>query len=285
MCRCSSSGSMTTPSRIYQNVSYAELQTFAEHNPNRRHMLEPIEIRTSTQETTLDSIYLPGYSSFNLNPAGILGVLACLDDPSYYLLAPIHARVQQIIERSTALQQQTDHLKNTSIARKRKKMHDLIAASYHGSKMEDKDYIELYHGVSVMCSLQFLLIKEAVQDHLADGIQYASALKGDILFSTPPSTWRKETPTYVVDVRGRWVAIPSELSAAPLSTFLSTWLTSMEQHGWVIQWPVIDATKVKLVEQLSLLPSWKETDKKLSKDTLSARLSRLQTMDTFASWT
>uniref|UniRef100_A0A6C0HKT0 Uncharacterized protein n=1 Tax=viral metagenome TaxID=1070528 RepID=A0A6C0HKT0_9ZZZZ len=275
---------MTTPSKVYQNVSYQELIGFAEQNPNRRRSLEPIEIRSLLQETSLDALFLTGYSSFNLNPAGVLSVMSCISDPNYYALAPVHARLEQRIQLSTSLQEKTDTLKNTSLARKRKKLHDLIAAAYNGSRMEEKDYLDLYHGLSIMCHTHFILMKETVQDTIQDGTLQESSLKGEILFSSNPSGWSSDEPVWLADYRGRWVAVPSEMGAESLVDLLPTWLTTMEQRGWVIQWPEVDATKTELVERLSVLPTWKETDRKLTKDILSARLGRAQTIQRFVQW-
>jgi hypothetical protein len=276
---------MTTPAKKYQNVSYKELLSFSEHNPNRHRVLESIEIPTSISDTSLDSLHLKGYTSIDLNPAGILSVFACISDPTYYSLSPQHTRTEQLIELSTKLQQETDGLKNTSLMRKRKKLHDLIAATYNGSRMEDKDYMDLYHGLSIMRQTQFILLKETVQDSIEEGIQQQSSLKGEILFSSNPITWKRDHPVWIADYRGRWVAVPTDMKAAPLLTFLPTWLATIEQHGWIIQWPEPDLPKTELVEQLSVLPTWKETDRKLTKDVLSVRLGKAQTVQLFTSWT
>jgi hypothetical protein len=58
----------------------------------------------------------------------------------------------------------------------------------------------------------------------------------------------------------------------------------MEQTGWIIQWPESDLTKKELVERLSILPTWKETDQKLVKDVLSVRLGRAMVIQTFSKW-
>jgi len=61
---------MTTPIKKYQNVSYAELMTFASQNPNRTRTLDPIEIHIpkNKEETTLDKLGLKGYVISNMNP-------------------------------------------------------------------------------------------------------------------------------------------------------------------------------------------------------------------------
>jgi len=285
---------MTTPRKQYQNVSFGELLAFSKQNPNRHRMLESIEIHVTATDPSLDSFYLPGYTSFNVNPAGIINILSCISDPQFYSLALANARMQQLIEYSTKLQQQTDDLKNTSLARKRKKIHDLIAVSYNGGTFQEKDYLDLYHGLSLMTKQHFILLKEAVQDHIEDPLserrgmdheaKCESSHKGEIVFSSDPTTWKHDHTLWVADYRGRWVAIPSEIHAQPLSTIAADWLCTMEQHGWTVQWPEIEATKIELVEQLSGLPTWKETDRKLTKDVLSVRLGRALSLQVFATW-
>jgi len=273
---------MTTPRKQYQNVSFGELLAFSKQNPNRHRMLESIEVHVAATDPSLDSFYLPGYTSFNVNPAGMINILSCIADPQYYSLAPTNVRMQQLIDYTTKLQQQTEDLKNTSLSRKRKKIHDLIAVSYNGGAFQEKDYLDLYHGLSLMTKQHFILIKEAVQDHIEDHeTKCESSHKGEIIFSSDPTTWKRDHTMWVADYRGRWVAIPSEIHAQPLSTIAADWLCTMEQHGWTIQWPEIDATKVELVEQLSQLPTWKETDRKLTKDILSVRLGRALSLQAF----
>jgi hypothetical protein len=279
---------MTTPQKTYQNVSFKELITYAEQNPNRSRTLDTIKIRTPLikQETALDHLDLKGYTAIHLQPAGILSVFACLADPSYYSLAATSARTQLLIDLSTALQQETENLKNTSLARKRKKLYDLIGAAYNGSRLEEKDYMDLFHGISHMRNLHFILLKEAVQEKVEDDrVQQETGVKGDIVFSSDPSTWKKEHPVWIADYRGNWVALPSESNAQPLSSFLVPWLTTIEQHGWIVQWPEVDGTKTEIVEKLSVMPGWKETDKKLLKEVLGVRLGKENALNVLRSMT
>ena len=279
---------MTTPIKQYQNVSFKELISYSENNPNRNRTLDSIEIQSakSSQETSLDKLGLKGYTAFNLNPSGVVSLYACISDPSSYSLSAKGARLQQIIEYTTKLQEQTDELKNTSLSRKRKKIHDLIGASYNGTKFEDKDYIELFTGISLMRNINFVLMKSAVQENIEEGEkQYDSSLKGEIVFSSDPSNWKQEHPVWVVDYRARWVAIPSEQHAQELHKILANWLSTIEQTGWIIQWPEADGTKVEILEQLSQLPTWQQTDKKLTKDVLGARLGRANCIKVFTKWT
>ena len=279
---------MTTPIKQYQNVSFKELISYSENNPNRNRTLDSIEIQSakSSQETSLDKLGLKGYTAFNLNPSGIVSLYACISDPSSYSLSAKGARLQQIIEYTTKLQEQTDELKNTSLSRKRKKIHDLIGASYNGTTFEDKDYIELFTGISLMRNINFVLMKSAVQENIEEGKkQYDSSLKGEIVFSSDPSNWKQEDPVWMADYRARWVAIPSEQHAQDLHKILANWLSTIEQTGWVIQWPEAEGTKVEILEQLSQLPTWQQTDKKLTKDVLGARIGRANCIKVFTKWT
>ena len=65
---------------------------------------------------------------------------------------------------------------------------------------------------------------------------------------------------------------------------MGSWLSTVAQTGWIIQWPEVDATKAELVEHLSVLPTWQITDKKLTKDVLAARLGRANSIKVFTKW-
>jgi len=278
---------MTTPVKQYQNVSFKELISYSENNPNRNRTLDSIEIQSikPTQETSLDKLGLKGYTAFTLNPTGVVSLFACIQDPTTYSLSARGARTQQIIELTTKLQEQTEQLKNTALSRKRRKIHDLIGASYNGTAFEDKDYLELFSGLSQMRDMHFVLMKSSVQEDIEEGEkQYDSSLKGEVVFSSDPSNWKQDDAVWVADYRARWVAIPSEQQAQDLHKILANWLSTIEQTGWVIQWPEVDGTKTELVEKLSALPTWQVTDKKLTKDVLAARLGRANCIKVFTKW-
>jgi hypothetical protein len=271
----------------YQNVSIKELLSYSSNNPNRNRTLDSIEIvsNKSSQETSLDKFGLKGYNAFNLNPSGIMSLFACIQDHGSYSLSNKGARLQLIIDLTTELQEQTDTLKNTALGRKRRKIHDLIGASYNGTAFEEKDYLELFSGISLMRDIHFVLMKSIVQDNIENGEkQYDSALKGEVVFSSDPSTWKQENPIWVADYRGHWVAVPSDQSAQDLHKILANWLSTIEQSGWVIQWPEVDGTKTEIVEQLSILPTWQITDKKLVKEVLAVRLGRANCIKLFTKW-
>jgi len=274
---------MTTPIKTYQNISFAELIAFSEHNPNRSATLKRQEVKQS-DERVLHSLNLPDYISSVINPAGILGICTCITDPNHYYMALPNVRTQMIIDFATTLQQRSDELKTTSIARKRKKIYDLIGAAYNKSILTDKDIVDLIQGISVLCNLQFILIKERGQEAIEDDIHSDSAWKGNILFGTNPITWTKENPIWIIDYHGRWLATPHTVTPDHIYGILGKWLATISQKGWTVEWPEIDATKTELVATLSTLAEWQETDRKLSKDVLSNRLGRVQTIANSMKW-
>jgi hypothetical protein len=109
------------------------------------------------------------------------------------------------------------------------------------------------------------------------------ASKGSISFSSDPATWDSETPLYVVDYHGRWLAVPSDKEERPVQTLVSEWLKT-GAVGWIVNWPVVDATKEALVAELSVLPNWMPTHSKLKKDVLAERLGRIRAERVFFSW-
>lgn len=274
---------MTTPIKQYQNISYKELIALSENNPNRNRTLDSIGIQTNKlyQETSLDKLNLKGYNVINLNPSGIMSIFACITDPINYSLSTKGARTQQIIEITTKLQEQTEELKNTAFSRKRKKIHDLIGAAYNCTHFEDKDYIELFSGLSFIRNIHFVLMKS---DICEDNEKHDSSLKGEIVFSSDPANWKRDNPIWIADYRARWVAIPSEHYAVELHKLLFSWLDTIEQTGWIIQWPEADGTKKEIIEQLSLVSTWQPTDTKLTKEILALRLGRAKCNKVFTQW-
>lgn len=281
--------SMTTPVKTYQNVSFQELIAFSEQNPHRSVTLKRQEV-VQSDERILSALDLPDYISSVIQPAGVLGICTCITDPNYYYMALPNVRTQMATELATTLQSRSDELKTSSIARKRKKIYDLIGAAYNMSPMTDKDYLDLFQGISVLLQLQFVLIKETVQEAIETGnpsapvVTNENGLKGEILFATNPIHWTKEQPIWIVDYRGRWIATPHTVQTDYIYQIIGGWLNGIQHSGWIVQWPEIDATKVELISQLTEYVDWQETDRKLSKDILSVRLGRLQTLKTFGEW-
>lgn len=270
----------------YKNFSFEELMTFAENNPNRTHKLESIEVQTikPIQETPLDTLGLKGYQAFNLNPTGVLSMFACIDDPANYNMSSAASRSISLSNIATELQEKTENLRNTHLARKRKKVYELIGTAFNNGKMDDKDYLELYQGVCYIKGINLVLMKSATQEHSEKGETLNTGFKGEIHFSSNPSLWKGDDKVWIADFRARWIAIPSDMKSKPLKHILAEWITNSEQSGWMIEWPEVDASKEELVQGLSKLPTWTETDKKLKKEILSKRLGKALSIKVFSNW-
>ena len=265
--------------KTYQNVSFNELITFSEQNPNRSASLKMEEVKSS-EDNNLQKIDLPDYVATVAEPAGILGICTCIADPNYYYMAPQNVRIQSLIDLTTSLQQKTDELKTTAISRKRKKIYDLIGAAYNKSAITDKDYLDLVQGISILSNLQIILIKESTQVDSVDNA-YDSSLKGEIMFGTNPIHWNKECPIWIIDYRGQWVAMPHTVTQEHIYSIIHDWIINIQQKGWVVHWPEIDETKTEIVNKLIMFPDWQETDRKFTRDQLSVRLGKLNTLRTF----
>jgi hypothetical protein len=276
------------PIKKYQNVSYKELVGYSASNPNKNKQLKPI-VYHKVPEKSLNKLGLEDYSVSAINPVGILGLIAYISDPNYYYIAPKNARIQIVSDLCTKLQEQTDDLKNTSLGRKRKKIYDLIGASFNGTLDEDKEQYNLFTYLGTMCKIQFIIIKEAIQESIAEEkkeqpIIAENGIKGEILFSSDPSMWSSSNPVWIVDYRAQWIAVPLDTNTIPIYKIIDDWLTTMSQTGWIIQWHEVDSTKTELIEMLSVFPSWDESMKKMSKNVLSAKLGRLRASHKFTMW-
>lgn len=280
---------MTSKPKVYQNYRFDELIAFAQQNPHRCRRLTSLEITregvgagTKTQkENTLDGFGLRGYTVYDLQPMGLLSMIACMEDPHTYALSTPAIRAQQAIEWCTQLQQRTDDLKNGPLARKRKRVYELLGAIYNQSTMlEEKDYADLFQAVEALQEAHFVRMNRAVQESMESD---AKDQDNRITFSSSPLTWKRDRPIWIVDSRCRWMAVPTD-TAEPLGSALFSWLPAMAEKGWMIQWPEVEGTKTEVVEQLVALARWQETDKKLTKDVLATRLGKEKTLDRFRTW-
>lgn len=278
---------MTTPQKQYQNVSFAELMNYARINPHRTRTLSapmdrmaPSAIETEDQQqkkNSLSSMGLDHYYTVSLDPTGILGVLMFLQHAHEYGWMHPNDRITAVSTLATEMQSRSDEWKNTALARKRKKIYELISQSYNQTPMKkEEDALLLYEGISALYPFHFLLVRAAVVTEDGDGNRDSDHKeKGDVFFSSEPATWKSDHTVCVADYNGHWLA--QHMDASEPAAW-DTWLLYMEQHGWTIHWPEIDSTKADLVEKLSVYPSWKDTDKKLLKAELGRRLGKEQTL-------
>ena len=285
------------PVKTYENASFKELMAYAAKNPHRKDALAPITriaqaSPLSRITPTLTSIHLPSHTSCTLNPTGPLSVFACILDPEYYQMIPQPVRSEQVSQLTTEWQGRIDELKNTSLARKKKTIYESIGAAFHQQPLESKNYLDLYKGLCALQHVHCILLKQAVHDDIMDAATATtrSASKGEVFFSSPPTTWDSvEESVWIADYYGNWVALPlSEQDPANNTSTrtIAEWIQALEEDGWTIQWPMTAAvdsrTKPELIAELKKeFPAvWDTIDptKKWLKEDYATLLAKHQTL-------
>lgn len=265
----------------YQNVSIQQLLEWAEMNPNRGKSLTPIEVQPQKEDDkhSLKELHLPSYKAETLNPCGIISVIAYVTDLMYTHALP-SVRNTMLREFVTELQQKTDNLSGTSLARKRRKIFEWIATSFNGGQLKDDEWLELYSALAIMNNLQLVLVKRPTPQE----IEMNSGSVGEIFFSTNPMTWNEINATWIVDYRGHWVAQVNDYDIKPLTKRMAMWISSMETTGWKIHWTAVDGKKEEIVDQLVYTDGWDVSKTKLKKDVLAVMLGRVKALEVFGNW-
>ena len=266
-------------SRTHQNVSAAQLFEYLSKNPNRNHSLTPIEFqlpKEEDEEHTLDALNLSQFTSTAMNPSNILGIFNWIADPMYSLSLP-NSRAAMLREFATKLQEKTEHLQGTSLARKRKRLHDWISAIIGSNSIKEEEWNDFYSAMATMQEVQLILVRRQTTEEGEEVV--GSGYKGEISFATNPTLWTASKPVYIADYRGRWMATPVDTATYLSGTIVSIWLGSLESSGWTVDWPDADGTKEAIVNELNKHPTWNTTDSKLKKDVLAKRLGRVHTFN------
>ena len=276
---------MNPNTHTYQNVSIAQLLDWSKANPNRGHLLPPILIQpTATEEsgTPMDTVGLPTFNAFPV--PNLIGLVAWIRNPDFASGLP-SGKATIMRELVPTLLAETDTLSGSKFARKRRRIYDGIAAAFNGTVIKEDEWLDVVCGIAHLCKVNFIFVRsaESVEESKDKPEELLGASKGSISFSSDPATWDSETPLYVVDYHGRWLAVPSDKEERPVQTLVSEWLKT-GAVGWIVNWPVVDATKEALVAELSALPNWMPTHSKLKKDVLAERLGRIRAERVFFSW-
>jgi hypothetical protein len=260
------------------NVSIAQLLEWIQTNSYKHHTLVPIRTEIPVEGpdaagAPLDRLKLPTYSAIALQPSGMLSAIAYIRDSLFSEATP-NMRAGMLRELATSLQVETDRLVGSRWARKRRRIYDGIGVLANGAPMKDEDAYELFCGLAALCDIQFVFVRfaDSVDEKGATGA--ATEAIDSITFSSDPCMWAADKPTWIVDVHGRWIALPSE-SEGPTIRRLSEWLSDLEEtRKWTIQWPEAEGTKAELVTALQESPTWQSAHSKLLKEELARRLGR-----------
>lgn len=266
----------TAAATKYQNIAVTQLFEWLSKNPNRSRQLAPIVIqppKEATRGNRMDALGLDTYSAVPMNPSSILGIFHWIADPLYEIALPT-IRATMLREFATALQEKTDTLQGTSLARKRKRLHDWIGAVAGGSQIKDDDWLDFYSALATLQGVQMILIRRETTE---EGEEVTgTGFKGEISFATDPTIWSAAEPIYIADYRARWLAVTDDDETSALN--FGSWLCDRECAGWQINWPEATGTKESIVEELRTTPTWQASDSKLKKDILAARLGKVRTL-------
>jgi hypothetical protein len=210
---------------------------------------------------------LDGWETVDLQPLGVLGMAAYLDDPALFGLSSAGARSQQATEWCTRLQERTEGLRGGALARKRKRVYDLLGTLYHSAMgaeskvaMEEKDWSDVFHALEEMLQV-YVVRMERTTD------------RGRLVFASSPVGWSRDRSVWLIDAKGQWIAEGKELRDV-----LGAWLVGMEERGWTVEWPEAEGTKTAIVENLSSRAGWNTDDRKLTKEVLARKLGRLEAL-------
>lgn len=266
------------PQKQYQNIAVAELFAWLQTNPNRSRNLAPIEVEKTTAAAeaagSLENMGLPHITVASLNPSNLLSLFHWIADPLYALALPT-VRTAMLRDFATKLQESTDHLQGTSLARKRRRVHDWIGAIAGGALVKDDEWLECYGALATLQGRQLILVKRQTTEDGED-VLGGTGLQGEIHFATNPANWDSRLPVWIADYRGRWI---SETAATEVN--FGQWLGAIEGMGWIVEWPEADGTKESIVGELKGQPTWTAADAKLRKEVLAKRLGRINTLAAF----
>ncbi len=206
----------------------------------------------------------------NVSPAGPVTALFLLKDP-LFMQAPPGLRQQMLLEKRTELAELIDNdMRSGKLMRMRRKMHEWLSAppaTLSADTLADVwDILCTVTGVQTIC----------VEDRSADGIAVHFA-PADV------TTWHSDRPIHVVEksLRKVWtyVGAPNRLRQGLLG-----WLSNVEAAGAKIHYPTSEKSKAELVEFLEVLPTWKESMRKMKKDELAVIAGRAATLELFSEW-
>lgn len=263
----------------YQNIAAAELFGWIATNPNRSRQLSPIEFTQASNGDgaagSLDNMGLPHVTVTTLNPSTLLAVFHWIADPLFAAALPT-VRTAMLRDFATKLQESTDHLQGTSLARKRRRIHDWIGLIAGGGTIKDTDetneWLDCYGSLAALQGAQIILVKRQTTEEGED-VTGGTGLQGEVYFATNPINWDSRRPVWIADYRARWIS-----ETAPTEINLAQWLGAIESMGWIVQWPEAEGTKESIVGELKSTPTWTAADSKLRKEVLARRLGRVKTL-------
>ena len=238
-------------------------------NPNRNRHLDLM-----TEKTAGISGFPCGSNDWlelDVNPSGPASALFFLKDP-LYCQAASRLRAQMLLEKQTELTLALDaDMRSGKLMRMRRKMHEWLATD--PSRLTKETLSDVWDILCTVCDVQTICLEESVET-------------GQATISFSPAnvtTWRPDIPIHIVEkgLSKVWVYVgqPNKLRRS-----IGAWIGDREAAGARVMYPTMDTTKADLVSFLEVLPTWKESTRKLKKDELAPVAGRAQVIEMFNDW-
>lgn len=249
--------------------SFTLLKGWIASNPNRHKNLDMLQANTNSSHGF--PCAPNDWMEFNVNPAGAASALFFLKDSLYCQAAP-RLRQQLLLEKQTELTLALDaDMRSGKLMRMRRKMHEWLATD--PSRLTKETLADVWDILCTVCDIQTICLEESVET-------------GQMTITFSPANvtaWRPDIPIHFVEkgLSKVWVYVgqPNKLRRS-----LGTWLGDCEAAGTNIIYPTSDTTKADLVSFLEVLPSWKESMRKMKKDELAPIAGRAQVIEMFNDW-
>ncbi len=255
---------------ITQQSSLELLSKWIASNPNRHKGLDMLH----TCAVEMHHTFLPGdatnWIEYDVSPHGPITALYLLKDP-FFAEAPHALRNQMQLEKRLELTQKIDNdMRSGKLMRMRRKMHEWLATDI--SRLTAETRADVWDILCTVYNIQTICIEESLGNPLK------------ITFSPEnPILWQKDLPIFIVEknLTKVWNYAGNPLD---LRKSLSKWISDMEQANAEIVYPIADMSKVDMVDFLEVLPSWKESMRKLKKDELAPIVGRAKVLELFDEW-
>ena len=244
------------------------LKEWIASNPNRNKGLDMPQVDTTVP--TGFPCSPNDWLELNVHPAGPVTALYLLKDPLFTQAAP-RLRAQMQLEKRSELSQKIDtDMRSGKLMRMRRKMHEWLAAD--PARLTPETLDDVWDILCTVCDVQTICLEDTGSGSPAITFSPANV-----------TTWRPDIPIHIVERRLSkvWVYVGSPNK---LRQSLASWLSTMEAAGSTITYPIMDASKAAMVEFLEVLPSWKESMRKLKKDELAPIAGRAQVLELFDEW-
>jgi hypothetical protein len=244
------------------------LKEWIASNPNRAKGLDMPQL--DTQGPAGFPCRPDDWLELSVQPAGPVTALYLLKDPLFTQAAP-RLRAQMQLEKRSELSEKIDtDMRSGKLMRMRRKMHEWLAAD--PARLTAETLNDVWDILCTVCDVQTICLEDT-----GSGVPAITFSPANV------TTWRPDVPIHIVERRLSkvWVYVGSPNA---LRRNLASWLSNMESAGSRVTYPSMDDSKVAMVEFLEVLPSWKESMRKMKKDELAPIAGRVQVLELFAEW-